>query len=569
MTSTLQIKDKPQEKVKKNISIIIRLENCICEFDKCVIKAFDKAHNPKKPKDYQKLKKSNIKENYSSTEKEALNDIINSEDFWKDLEVVPNVLLALEHMRENNYDLKILISNIDYNNISSLNERVKWIKKILKHHYWLERIIFCNDKTILECDFLIDADGKPETSGKNIPRWKHILFDAPYNKDLTDKTRIMDWKNWKLQIEQGEHNNRIFYIHGSPDSNDIDKFYLFDEMPSNNDSYNFCHGVKEEDRNIIVVKNGVIINAHKGNRDECNNSLLDTYNLHKQIYPNPVKRKIARIVPLKFTQFVLKTLKLLGDEKELKADIRLALKKESPFEKRFKLFKEIDIEKTHLNVDQLKSLAFQYCLVLGLIEGVEIYTKMDAAKYIPDLQPFVYRKETKDLGIFTKLKNKLLDYVKGISLIQEGLFLTVRYNQNIDDSKVNFLQVQSNGMVINAQTESLVYYPFDHPNIFKPTWMNEKQEYYHPEIKDIYDVVSFDIVESETIYFGNPQKIEVLKKMKIDLNYIHTDQFYYIFDIIKDELYLIGLRSKITYDLESNHVVIENAKKLNIKYFEK
>ena len=39
-------------------------------------------------------------------------------------------------------------------------------------------------------------DDKPLIEGAAKPRWKHILFDAPYNRQVTDRPRIT-WANWR------------------------------------------------------------------------------------------------------------------------------------------------------------------------------------------------------------------------------------------------------------------------------------------------------------------------------------------------------------------------------------
>jgi len=43
-------------------------------------------------------------------------------------------------------------------------------------------------------DLLIDD--KPLIQGAVRPCWKHILFDAPYNRDVADRPRI-NWSNWR------------------------------------------------------------------------------------------------------------------------------------------------------------------------------------------------------------------------------------------------------------------------------------------------------------------------------------------------------------------------------------
>lgn len=91
-----------------------------------------------------------------------------------------------------------------------------------------------------------------------------------------------------------------FYRHGSPDSRDIDVYYVFPSMPSARECFVFMSGTSE-DRNLIVIDKecGVISESHKGNPDETNNSLFHTYKFHKQDFPLLVTRTIARNIPLK------------------------------------------------------------------------------------------------------------------------------------------------------------------------------------------------------------------------------------------------------------------------------
>lgn len=552
---------------KKNLTICIRFENCICQFDKAVIQYYEKNYNPKKKKPFETLKASNIKENYSQKERETLNEIINSEKFWEEVEIFPDVILALDYMRQAQYDVKIFLADINYTCIGSVGHRYKWIEKHLKTHYYMERIMVCNDRTILDCDFLVDPEPLPEKTGQQKIKWKHMVFEAPYNQDVKDKSRIKDWGNWKLQIEGSQHKERPFYIHGSTDSKDIDKYYLFDDLPSAIDCFNFCNGSKDEDRNPIVIKGDVILKTHKGKRDECNNSLFQTYGLHKQIYPCPVKRNIVRIVPLKFLQFIRKSIGLFSHEKLYETDIKVILKKDVSTKRRLDLFKTLDVEKCeNFDEDKYKILAFQYILLLGLMKGVEVYTKQDAVKMYPKMKPFLYREKSKDCYLFNELKNEFFDLLEGISFEQENEYVTLRCKLD-KDSKINLMKYQSNGIILNTQIEEVIYYPFDQGFEMKSTWMNEKQEYFYPKINEIYDTVTiYKKDKNQYLYFGNPKKCEVLKKFKSDL--LDFDKYYYIFDVIDDELYLIGLRSKLYYDLESPEVVKFVAKELGIKHKE-
>eukprot|EP01035_Chromulina_nebulosa_P020789 gene20789-26949_t len=79
-----------------------------------------------------------------------------------------------------------------------MNEKVEWIRNNLGD-IWVNKMILCVDKTAVNGDILIDD--KPldylDPNGKHrFANWKQIVFDAPYNKNVSN-TRLKNWSNWK------------------------------------------------------------------------------------------------------------------------------------------------------------------------------------------------------------------------------------------------------------------------------------------------------------------------------------------------------------------------------------
>ena len=94
------------------------------------------------------------------------------------------------------------------------------------------------------------------------------------------------------------------YIHGSEDSTDVDVVYVVDELPDKAECKRFCSEDSNENRNLITIKDGAVIEVYKGTVDEVNNALLSTYGLHEQSYPLLVKKHVERIPPLKYVRGV-------------------------------------------------------------------------------------------------------------------------------------------------------------------------------------------------------------------------------------------------------------------------
>ena len=91
----------------------------------------------------------------------------------------------------------------------------------------------------------------------------------------------------------------IRYIHGSADSIDLDTVYVFEEMPSFLQCQLFCQSSTSENKNIIVICDGIVVDCFKGLPDEVNNALYTTYPLHIQEYPLLVNRMVSRDIFLK------------------------------------------------------------------------------------------------------------------------------------------------------------------------------------------------------------------------------------------------------------------------------
>ena len=187
----------------------------------------------------------------------------------------------------------------------------------------------------------------------------------------------------------------VRYIHGSADSTDLDVVYVFETMPSFEECQIFCRSDPKENRNIIVVTEGVVNACFKGIPDEMNNALLTTYPLHEQEYPLFIDRAVPRDVFLKditITRKVISPLTETPMRRQVKAVLRADWTKRLAFMKELKL-KEIDFDHVGkwTKEDLLKSIAFQLGQGIGLHHGVELYTKADIAAYIPQLRPYLYR----------------------------------------------------------------------------------------------------------------------------------------------------------------------------------
>lgn len=127
---------------------------------------------------------------------EKRDSIYSAPGFFQNLGVISGGKEALMKMQELGHDVFICTSPISrYKNC--VLEKYHWVEKNLGFE-WTKKIIMTNDKTLVFGDFLIDD--KPKHVGLRKPVWKHILFDAPYNKYIENELRIT-WETWEKILE--------------------------------------------------------------------------------------------------------------------------------------------------------------------------------------------------------------------------------------------------------------------------------------------------------------------------------------------------------------------------------
>jgi hypothetical protein len=215
----------------------------------------------------------------------------------------------------------------------------------------------------------------------------------------------------------------IRYQHGSKDSLDKDMLYVFDEMPSFKECQEFCSD-KEENRNIIVVKDGIVTNCFKGTVDEINNGLFNTYKLHEQEYPLIITRKVERNELIKAVR-VLRCLISHCSRTSYREGVKKAMRSPS-WKERIAFAKSIDYanitdyDKNGSLEDTLKIFAFQIAQSLSLFIGEGIYTKGHAANVYPKLRKYLYREPNADRTDIAKYIESYLDILDCIEVEEDG-----------------------------------------------------------------------------------------------------------------------------------------------------
>ncbi|MDP2907241.1 MAG: 5'-3'-deoxyribonucleotidase [Nanoarchaeota archaeon] len=135
----------------------------------------------------------NLDKQYPEELRELVKSVYNAPGFCKSLKPIPGSLESVLEMKQEGHDVFICTSPLTYYENCVL-EKYQWTEQHLGNE-WAKKVILTRDKTLVKGDFLIDD--RPEIIGIVTPVWEHIVFDKPYNRDVTNKKRLKSLKDWK------------------------------------------------------------------------------------------------------------------------------------------------------------------------------------------------------------------------------------------------------------------------------------------------------------------------------------------------------------------------------------
>lgn len=204
--------------------------------------------------------------------------------------------------------------------------------------------------------------------------------------------------------------------HGSEDSLDIDAYVIIPEPLTMQEAKKLCDSFKDVNANLLSVKDGVVNWCYKGTVDECNNSILATYALHKQEAENPITAALPRSYALKMIRTV-RGLLSYHSRTEKREEVKKALQS-SDMSFKLDVLTSIDLrdvadyQKTSL-VETYKFFAFQLGQTRALLEdNVELFTKSAVAAYYPELRGYLQRKEGEPVDALQKMWADFGEYLK-------------------------------------------------------------------------------------------------------------------------------------------------------------
>ena len=194
----------------------------------------------------------------------------------------------------------------------------------------------------------------------------------------------------------------IYNIFGSSNSDDYDIMVVVPEVPKNKElCKELCAGYTamlkdvflDKDINVNICQieqedpqTRRIVKVYKGTPDECNNSLYYTYLIHKQYCTPIVTVPVQRNVELKVARALRIILTFMSRVDGYRPKIKMALASKNSA-MMYTVLREINLDNDvpeqalyEKGIDYItfqKKVAFQFGQVMGLIDGKEIYTRIE------------------------------------------------------------------------------------------------------------------------------------------------------------------------------------------------
>jgi len=118
--------------------------------------------------------------------RQQLRDLLDAEDFFEDLPLIPGAQQVLEKLSSR---FEIFIATQAMSVPNSLGPKYRWLQR---HFPFIppSNYVFCGNKSILLADYLIDDQPK------NLLRFEGqgLLYSAPHNLAATEFVRVNNWQ---------------------------------------------------------------------------------------------------------------------------------------------------------------------------------------------------------------------------------------------------------------------------------------------------------------------------------------------------------------------------------------
>ena len=179
-----------------NMYVLVDISGVIADFDSAFKAEFEKRYPDRESIPFNSRRTFYTADDYNKKYPDIgmanLKNIYQSKEFYRNLKPITGAIKALNEMKSEGYNVFLCTSPSGaYKNC--VLGKFKWVEENLGAE-WIERIILTSDKTMAKGNVL---DDKPVITGVGLREWKHIIFDQPYNREITDQDRLVNWSDWR------------------------------------------------------------------------------------------------------------------------------------------------------------------------------------------------------------------------------------------------------------------------------------------------------------------------------------------------------------------------------------
>lgn len=128
---------------------------------------------------------------------EQIRELTYRKGFFAGLKPIEGALEGIQWLTEEGYDIRICTSPLRRWQ-HCVAEKYEWVAAYLGSGF-VERMILTRDKSLVWGAYLIDDRPNPAEHAVVSPPWIHLLYDQPYNRNVTGIQRV----TWRELIRTG------------------------------------------------------------------------------------------------------------------------------------------------------------------------------------------------------------------------------------------------------------------------------------------------------------------------------------------------------------------------------
>jgi len=172
--------------------ILLDQDGVLADFEHAFLSAWRLRYPDIAPVSYEDRKSFYILQDYPPELRDKAEALYTAPGFIRNVPPVPGAIEAFKELLALGMDVRICTSPLSQFE-NCVAEKYLWVEKHLGREA-TNRLILTKDKTLVRGDILIDD--KPSITGAMRPQWRHIIYDAPYNRERRDVPRVT-WQNWR------------------------------------------------------------------------------------------------------------------------------------------------------------------------------------------------------------------------------------------------------------------------------------------------------------------------------------------------------------------------------------